>query len=226
MATKVFTGKNAFALVVGDIKKCQKIAAVNAVNRVAYTARKNAITNVEKNFTLRNNFTTRNIFTTPAKKSASLNDIAAYTGALEQIGYMERQETGGTKRSPSGSNLIIPNTRARGGSNSKKVQSRFRYSHVAANTVHWSSKSGSRKARLVATAFVAAKNKKFIRLNNSFFQVTNFRKGKKAVSFKTKQILNLKHKTTYTPANPWLEPASEYAANLMQDFYNQEMDKL
>ena len=126
MATKVFTGKNAFALVVGDIKKCQKIAAVNAVNRVAYTARKNAITNVEKNFTLRNNFTTRNIFTTPAKKSASLNDITAYTGALEQIGYMERQETGGTKRSPSGSNLIIPNTRARGGSNSKKVQSRFR----------------------------------------------------------------------------------------------------
>lgn len=226
MATKVFTGRNAFSLVIADIKKCQKVAAVNAVNRAAFTARKNAISNVEKNFTLRNNFTTKKIITTPAKKSASLNDIVAYTGALEQIGYMERQETGGTKRSPSGSNLIIPNTRARGGSNSKKVQSRFRYSNVALNTVRWSSKSGSRKARLVATAFVAAKNKKFIRLNNSFFQVTNFRKGKKAVSFKTKQILNLKHKTTYTPANPWLEPASEYAANLMQDFYNQEMDKL
>lgn len=222
MATKVFTGRNAFSLVIADIKKCQKVAAVNAVNRAAYTARKNAISNVEKNFTLRNNFTTRKIITTPAKKSASLNDIVAYTGALEQIGYMERQETGGTKRSPSGSNLIIPNTRARGGSNEKKVRSRFHYNNVIQNTIHWS----ARKNRLVATAFVAAKNKQFIRINNSFFQVTNFRKGKNTVSFKTKQILNLKHKTTYTPAKPWLEPASEYAANLMQDFYNQEMDKL
>lgn len=226
MATKVFTGRNAFSLVIADIKKCQKVAAVNAVNRAAYTARKNAISNVEKNFTLRNNFTTKKIITTPAKKSASLNDIVAYTGAVKRIAYMERQEIGGEKRTKSGRNLVIPNTRTRGGSNSNLVSKDFYFRTVKKNTIK-SKRKGSRKSNLVARAALAAdKNDKFIRIGESFFQVTNFRKGKNTVSFKTKQILNLKHKTTYTPAKPWLEPASEYAANLMQDFYNQEMDKL
>ena len=217
---------NAFQLVVDDIKKTQKLAAVNTVNRVAFTARKNAISNIEKNFTLRNTFTMRNIIVTPAQKSARLDDIRAYTGATEKAEYMARQETGGTKRAPSGKNLIIPNTRARGGSNANTVRKKFRYDNVIQNTVHWSSHKRSRKARLVATAFIAARNKKFIRLNDAFFQVSNFRKGKRNVSFKLKEILNLKHQTTQTPANPWLEPASDYAANLMQDVYNQEMDKL
>lgn len=217
---------NAFQLVVDDIKKTQKLAAVNTVNRVAFTARKNAISNIEKNFTLRNTFTTRNIIVTPAQKSARLDDIRAYTGATEKAEYMARQETGGTKRAPSGKNLIIPNTRARGGSNKNTVRKKFRYDNVIQNTVSWSARGGSRKARLVATAFIAARDKKFMRLNDAFFQVNNFRKGKRKVSFKLKEILNLKHQTTQTPAKPWLEPASEAAAALMQDIYNQEMDKL
>lgn len=224
--TIVLKGIKSFEKVVEDVKKTQLKAAVNTVNRVAFTARKNAISNIEKNFTLRNTFTTRNIIVTPAQKSARLDDIRAYTGATEKAEYMARQETGGTKRAPSGKNLIIPNTRARGGSIKNTVRKKFRYENVIQNTVSWSARGGSRKSRLVATAFIAAREKKFIRLNDAFFQVNNFRKGKRKVNFKLKEILNLKHQTTVTPAKPWLEPASEYAADLMQDIYNQEMDKL
>lgn len=227
MATKTFSGRGAFARVLDDVNKNMKTASVNAVNRTAFTARKNAVFNIENNFTLRNNFTQKNIRTTPCSKSVSkISDIKASTGILEPAGYMARQETGGTKRSPSGKNLIIPNTRARGGSNKNTVRKKFFYSAVNQQTVHWSSRGGSRKSRLVATAFIAYREKRFFKMNDSFFQVSNFRKRKNKVNFKLKEILNLKHKTTFTPSNPWLEPASEYAAHLMQDFYNQEMDKL
>ena len=223
MATKTFSGRGAFARVLDDVNKNIKTASVNAVNRTAFTARKNAIFNIENNFTLRNNFTQKNIHTTPCSKSVSkISDIKASTGILEPAGYMARQETGGTKRSPSGKNLIIPNTRARGGSNKNRVKKQYTYAAVIKNRVVWS----EHKNRLVATAFIAAKYHKFMRMNNAFFTVSNFRQGKNKVSFKLKQILNQKHETTFTPSNPWLEPASEYAANLMQDFYNQEMDKL
>ena len=220
------SGIDAFSKAMKDAERTMIKAATAAVNRTAFTARKNAVSNIEKNFTLRNKFTTKNIHTQPSPSVNSFSQIKATTGALVQAGYMERQEMGGQKKSPSGANLIIPNTRARGGSNAKKVQSKYFMSNVAANTVRWSSRKGSAKARLVATAATAAKTKKFMRYNNAFFSVTNFRKGKKKVSFRLKEILNLKHKSTYTPAKPWLTPASEYAAKLTPDFYAQEMDKL
>lgn len=226
MSTKTFIGPGAYARVIDDVSKKMKKASVNAVNRTAFTARKNAVFNIGRNFTLRNKFTERNVRTTPCPHGVSrFSDIKASTGVLEPAGYMARQETGGAKRSLSGTNLIIPNTRARGGSNANKVRKKYTYQNVIANTVH-SNRQGSHKARVVARAFIAAKFHKFIRINDSFFSVSNFRKGKDKVRFKAKQILNLKHESTFTPSKPWLEPASEYAANLMQDFYNEEMDKL
>ncbi len=216
-----------FTQVVGFVHNDMVKACVKTVNRTALTARKNAITLVNKKFTIRNPFTEKGIQTEKCPTGArDLNDIKAYTGAVKRIAYMERQETGGIKRTKSGRNLVIPNTRTRGGSNSNLVGKNFYYRTVKKNTIK-SKRKGSHKSNLVARAALAAgKSDKFIRIGDSFFQVTNFRKSKNSVSFKTKQILNLKHKTTYTPANPWLDPASEYAANLMQDFYNQEMDKL
>ena len=216
-----------FSQVISSVRSDTVKAGIKTVNRAAFTARKNAINLVNKNFTIRSPFTEKGIQTEKCPSSArDLNEIKAYTGASKKIAYMERQETGGSKRTKSGRNLVIPNTRTRDGSNSNLVGKNFYYRTVKKNTIK-SKRKGSHKSNLVARASLAAdKSDKFIRIGESFFQVTNFRKGKNAVSFRTKQILNLKHKTTYTPANPWLEPASEYAANLMQDFYNQEMDKL
>ena len=142
---------------------------------------------------------------------------------------MARQETGGIKKTDSGANLIIPNTRARGGANTNRVQKRYTYTNVIKNTARWSNRNGSRRARLVATAYYAAKHSKFMRIGDSYFRISNFRKtkgGTPKVKFTARQILNLKHKTTYTPKKEWLKPASEYAEKLTPQFYQQEMDKL
>lgn len=63
-------------------------------------------------------------------------------------------------------------------------------------------------------------------MNNSIFKVTSFRKSGDNVSFKSTHILNLKYPSTHTPKKAWLEPASDYAAQMMQDIFNKEMDKL
>lgn len=206
-----------------DIKEKIRVAAINAINRTAFTARKNAIENVKANFTLRNNFTQKSIHTTPCRSSAKLNNIKATTGALERAQYMARQETGGMKKSPTGKNLIIPTTLTRGGKNQNTVRKNFRYSAVIAKTAK---PKNSTKTAFVAAAAAAAKTKGFVRLNNAFFRVTNFRKTKSGIKFRLKEALNLKHNTTYTPAKPWLLPAAQNATNLTQTFFNEEMDKL
>lgn len=201
-------------------------AAKDTVNIVAAMARKNAQKNIADQFTNRNTFTVNSVRYTQAKKSArKLADIKSETGITERAGYMARQETGGTKKSPSGSNLIIPNTRARGGSNANKVRRKYHYDEVIKNTVSWSTTHKSKRARMVATAFTAQRDKKFMRSNNAFFVISNFRKTKDGVNFQMKEILNLKHKSTETPQNEWLEPASEDAAKEMQAIFNAQMDK-
>lgn len=92
--------------------------------------------------------------------------------------------------------------------------------------VSFPSRNGSRKAASVAQAYVATKTKKFIRRKNAIFSVSNFRKTKSGVKFRMKEILNLKHKTTETPKNEWLKPASEDAAKDMQAIFNSQMDKI
>lgn len=224
MATKIVSS---FAEALADTKKNMLKAGIATVNIVAANARRFAQENIKHNFTTRNSFTVNSVRFTQCPKSAKrFSDIKSETGITEKAGYMARQETGGIKRNPNGKNLIIPNTRARGGSNKNKVQKRYHYNSIIRNTVSWTSRGGSRKSRLVATAFIASRQKKFIRMNNAFFQVTNFRKGKSKVSFKLKEILNLKHHTTETPQNQWLEPASEAAAKDMQSIFNSQMDKL
>ncbi|MBD5427784.1 MAG: hypothetical protein HDR39_00395 [Treponema sp.] len=220
----VITALN-FAAAMKDAKFKMIDASKNTVNIVAAMARKNAQQNISSQFTNRNAFTVNSVRYTQSKKSArKLADIKSETGITERAGYMARQETGGTKKSPSGSNLIIPNTRARGGSNANKVRPKYHYDEVIKNTVSWRP-NGSKESRLVATAFVAAREKKFMRMNNAFFTVSNFRKTKSGVKFRMKEILNLKHKTTETPENKWLEPASEDAAKEMQAIFNAQMDK-
>lgn len=202
-------------------------AAGATVNIVAALARKNAQENIKNQFTTRNNFTANSVRFTPSQKSKKkLDGIKSETGITERAGYMARQETGGTRRSENGGNLIIPNTRARGGSNKNTVRRKFYYANIKNNMVSFPSRNGSRKAASVAQAYVATKTKKFIRRKNAIFSVSNFRKTKSGVTFRLKEILNLKHKTTYTSQNEWLKPASEDAAKDMQAIFNSQMEKI
>ncbi len=224
MTTKIFSS---LSQVTADVKHRFIKAGVNTVNIVAATARNNAIRNIQSNFTLRNNFTAKQIvFTKCGQNVKNLSQIKSEAGATEKIPYMERQEQGGIRRNKNGGNLVIPTTKARGGSNSKTVRRSYYYSRIRPLVVRGSTNFKSKKAALVARAFVAAKNHGFIRMNNSIFKVSSFRKNGDNVSFKSTHILNLKYASTYTPKKAWLEPASDYAARMMQEIFNQQMDKL
>ena len=223
MADKIFSSMSE---VVKDVHHRFIKAGINTVNIVAANARNNAIKNVQSNFTLRNNFTIKQIlFSKCAGNVQSLNQIKSETGITERASYMERQEHGGLHRNSNG-NLVIPTTKARGGSNEKPVRRSYYYSTIRPLVIHGSTNFKSKKAAHVARAFVAVKNHGFIRMNNSIFKVTSFRKNGENISFKSPHILNLKYESTHTPEKKWLEPASDYAAQMMQEIFNQQMDKL
>lgn len=199
-------------------------AGVNTVNIVAAVAKKNAAKEMESKFTLRSNFTQKGIAFTQCRRSvSSLSDIKSVVGIDEKRGYMARQETGGEKKSPSGANLMIPNTKARKGGNATRVAPKYYYPAIKANFQKRSSKS---KTALAVAAFNAAKSKGFIRINNTIFHVTRFEPKRDNRMFIAKPVLNLAHKSTYTPQKEWLYPASIYAARMMQDIFNTQMDKL
>lgn len=211
-----------------DMGRMFVAAGRNTVNAVAAIARKNAQANIGANFVLRNSFTMNSVFFTQCPKSVrTLSDIKSFVGITERAGYMALQETGGTKTNRNGGNLIIPNTRARvGGTNAKAVSRGKYYSSIRPGIVRGAGRFSSHKANFVAQAYVAFKNRGFVRRNDSIFAVQRFRKIGDSVSFQMKQIYNMKHQSVQVEQNPWLEPASDFAGNLMQDIFNKEMEKL
>lgn len=218
---------SSFAAAIKDAEKNYIRAAKETVNIVAANARKSAQENISRDFTTRNQFTTKSVLYTQCPPSAkSLNDIYSVAGITDRAGYMERQERGGVKSSGSGKNLVIPTTKARGGSDKNLVRQKYYLSSVKQNLVKGKTKFKSHKAATVARAAVASKQNKFIRMNDAFFRVTNFRAVAGRVRFKLQEILNLKHKTTVTPKKPWLEPAAQAAASDIQAIYNSRMAKL
>lgn len=215
---------NSFVEICKDVEKRFVKASVNTVNIVAATARKNAQKEIEKNFTLRNNFTLKGVMFTPcASNVKTLNEIVSFAGIDEKRGYMARQETGGVKESSSGSNLIIPQTSARGGSNTRRVMQKYRYSNVKQKL--YKRQDSSRMALAVA-AFNAAQNHGFIRIDNTIFEVSRFEPKRDNRIFRAKPVINLKYQSTVTPKKEWLAPAADYAAQMMQAVFNKQMDLL
>lgn len=206
-------------------KKCIQ-ACINTVNIQAAETRKNAIQNIQGNFILRNKWTINgtNLHYDQCPKSiTNITQIQSEIGST--LDYMERQEKGGTHKPAKGSQLAIPSTMARGGSNNKKVLYKFNYSNI--KTVGKALKATTRSSRYVARAFVASKNKLLMSVGTkTLFQITNFTKSGDKISFKQTPIYNLKFKTTQTKAKPWLEPAADQPAKDAQNIYNYQLDKI
>lgn len=227
--TIILKGIDAFDKALEDVKRRQLKAAINTVNIIAAISRQNAQRLIRKNFTLRNNFTENSVIYSKCPPGVSrLKDVKSEMGLLPKAGYMARQETGGTKTSDTGKNLIIPNTNARLGSNSNRVKKFYQYSNIRTNfKPRVVNGRGSRsKMALAVAAYNAAKSKGFIRINGTIFQVLRFKPKGDNRMFTAKPILNMKHKSVFVPARPWMQPAIDFANNLMQDIFNQEMDKL
>lgn len=221
--TIVFKGANAFQKVLHDVEIKQLKACVNTVNITAAVGRQNAQRLIRQNFTLRNKFTENSVVYSKCPPGTSkLENIKSEMGLLPKAGYMELQEKGGTKRSSTGKNLMIPNTNARvGRSNAKKVAASYRYFNIRQKL---KPRQNNSKMALAVAAYNAAKDKGFIRINDTIFQVLKFKPDNRL--FSSRPILNLKHQSVQIHAEPWMAPAADYARKLMQDIYNREMDKL
>ena len=209
-----------------DAQKSMLKAAALSLNQAAFQASQNAKEIVNNKFTLRNNFTAASIRYTKCARANSVADLKSETGILERAGYMARQEEGGNKTSRSGSALVIPTTYARRNNPKNKLPASMYYAKIKERLVNIPAGHGSKSANSVARAFIAKNIGGFVRYNNSIFKITSFKAKNGAVSFRKKLVLNLKHKSTYTPSTPWLTPAAEQAAKNLQVYFNKNMNNV
>lgn len=217
-----------FDAAVSDAHKSMLKAAALTLNQAAYQASQSAKENVKSKFVLRNNFTANSIRYTKCPRADSIANMKSETGILERAGYMARQEEGGRKTAPGNKNLIIPNTKARGGNNRAVVKNAYRYANLKRNFYPRvvDGKPSKSKMALAVAAKNAADHKGFIRLNETIVQVTRFMPKSSNGMFSAKPILNLKHESVNVPKTEWLRPASDSAASKMQVYFNKSMDSV
>lgn len=208
-----------------DKIKASETAAKNTLNTVAFLSRKNAIKNIKQKFTVRNTFTQRQIQVERVKENAVLGLMWSSVGATEKADYMRLQEEGGTKEGKSG-NILMPQLAARGGSISNLVAKTMYYKKIKKNIINFSSRKGSRKANLIATAYAANKNNKFIKYKDNIYQITSFTKSGDSVSFTKKHIYNISQKTAKIKENKWLEPAIQKPVSDFQNIFNSNIKKM
>ena len=219
-----------FHILTTDIKEKIIEAAINKVNIQVAMARKKAVDNIRDNFTLRNSWTARQIkFTQMPKGRYSLSAIQATIGATEDAAYMERQEMGG-RREPMGSrrNLAIPTLVARGGNLGSTVKRQYLTSNLRRLRLRGALSNdgaGTRSSRQVARVAVAYRERKLVRFGENLFFVDSFEARDGRVSFTTRMLYNMDRPYTMTPANPWLLPAVEAAANEGERIFAQQMRK-
>ncbi len=222
---KTFTGNiaTAMAACIEDANKRVLRACIDTVNTQAGMTRKNAIQNIQSNFTNRNKFTANSVRFTQCPKSVKrLEDVASYVGITERAGYMERQEKGGQHINTSGNQLAIPTAFARGGTNKKTVKQGYRLNRI--QTVKGPfAHAGSKKSETVARAFVSKNEKKVIRYDDKLFQVTSFKKKGDNIQFQMKEVYTFKYKSTTTQPKPWLEPATIVPRQQGQGIFNSKM---
>ncbi len=210
-----------------NIEKANQIAVMGTINTQAALTRRNGISNLNSNFINRNKFTERQIqFRKTELKSIS--QMEARVGATERAGYMELQETGGTNRPKKGPNLAIPTNRARNNSKTSLVR-RANYQRIVRSRMvkgRFKKNFQSRKARMVAMAFVAQRENKFMNIRGGIFETSSFKKSKNKIRYRKDMIYNTKRKSVNIRSNPWLEPATEKPIRDGQAIYNSQINKL
>jgi hypothetical protein len=218
-----------FHLLTDDMKEQIIKGGIATVNVQAALTRRKAIENIKDDFTLRNNFTTSQVqFTQMPQGRYALSAIHSTVGITEKAGYMARQELGGPHTTPSGGNLAIPTTIARGGNRGSLVL-KPNYLSRAKSKTFVANFSGAQhpRARLVAAAYLAFVKKGFMRYNNQLFSVNNFeKKSDDGISFKMQHLYDFSKRETTTPATHWLERAMQEVAKDSENIFISQMKKL
>jgi hypothetical protein len=229
-----------FGLLATQVKLDIIQAAIAAVNQMAGRGRKEAVKNVQVNFTNRNTFTVRQIQFTPMPESkyVKISAIQSFVGVTEKAPWMARQEEGGKHRPSKGQTLAIPTDTARGGSRRRPVAAGMRVGKIGKRRRVRSPERRdyafwfrSEKARKVARAYMAFKKGLFVPIGDTkdqrnLFVVTHFIKSRRGVAFKLKQIYKFDKPETTTEPEPWLLPASDKVARQAQAIFNAQMKRL
>jgi hypothetical protein len=231
LTTFLLEDPKAFSKLAESIKKDVTKAAINTVNIQSALARKNLVSRVGKDFTLRNTFTIRQLQYTQMKQRPvkSLDEIKSVIGFTEKADYMERQDIGGEHRPKQGSRLAIGTDKARTGSDKKKpIARRFRLSNIENIKLKgpYTIKAKSKKARGVARAFIASKKKLLVHYGKDLFAVRRFKKKGDNISFLIDKIYIRTKENTYTPAQGYFLPECEKPAADVQKIFNSQMDKV
>lgn len=210
-----------------DIQKANTIAVRSTLNVMAGLTRKNALGNVRSDFINRNEFTEKSIVFRSAR-GMDISNMSSSAGALERAGYMELQEEGGTRKTKNGTPLAIATNTARGGSRSSSVRRSNYLKAMRKNAVSGQSRKHykSVRAKNVARAYVAFKEKKFLSRSGGIYTVGSFRKSKRGINFKSRMIYNTKHQDVQVSKTPWLEPATFKPVQDAQSIYNSQVNKL
>jgi len=219
-----------FHLLTADTKEMLIQGAIATVNMQAALTRKNAIKNIEGNFTLRNNFTTRQVQFDSMEKSRfiSLSQVKSIVGITEMAEYMVRQETGGAhKVKEGGKALAIAGLHARGGSSGSLVQKKYRLSNLRKLEGESKPEGHTFRSWLVSKAAAAYENNLLMYYNNRLWEVTSFQKKSDAgVEFKKEEVYSFVQHDTQTAQTPWFIPATEKPAKDVESIYISQMKKL
>jgi hypothetical protein len=224
----ILDNPNAFKDLCADVKDWVIKSGIDTVNIQAALARNNLIAREQQDFILRNKFTERQTQFTPMPKRTvkSLEEIHATVGITEQAAYMARQDAGGYHTPESGSRLAIGTDKARAGKDKKKaIARRYRMDNINNIKVKGQAKSGGSKARSVARAYIAFKEKKLIHYGKNLFAVTEFSKKNDGISFKIEEIYKMTETQTYTPSKDYFLSECQKPALDGQDIFNSQMDR-
>lgn len=210
-----------------DLKKGSSIAAKNTLNIIAAISRKNYVSNVKRNMILRNTFTVRQIrYTKTETENIAL--MESKVGATEKGSYLKLHEESGRRKSKRGSNLAIPQDFARGGSRRRPVSRSFYLRKLKSKKIKGKFRKHfrSNRARGVARAFVAHREKKVMKYSDNIYLVFSFKKSGNKIKYRKKHLYNVSERTAYIRRMPMLEPAIEQPVRDAQNIYNSQMRKL
>lgn len=207
--------------------EAQVKAVSGTLDTLAGLTRRNYIKEQQEELTIRNTFTKRQ---TQFQKVETrvLKNMFSEAGATKKADYMEIQEEGGSRRPKKGNRLAIPQRAARGGSNRQTVR-RDRYiRRVGRQRIKGAYRKSitSKKAQLVARAYMADKLGKSIKHGDNIYMVSGFNKAGGSPRFRLKHLYNMSKSQTRVRKTPMLIPATKQPIRDSQRIYNSQARKL
>lgn len=215
-----------------DIQKANEVAAKNTLNTIAALTRKNSIERIKADFTLRNNFTEKSIAYDRVKSNLALKDMESVVGALKRAEYLKLLHEGGIRKPKAMfKGVAIPQQHARGGSKKRLVRESFylqilKEKRVTRRMKITKIRFKSKKAQTVARAFVANKEKLFMKYKEGYYSVSNFLKNKNNISFRMKKFYSMPKKNPVIRKNSWLWDSAKKPAADAQNIYNSQFKKM